>query len=290
VLTIPGPEGFGNRAPRVPAGPGPPPSPPDGSGRAHRSARPPGQTVAVDTYTFGDDRSARERLRLVAAAYEPVSRAFLGANVPDRVTAALDLGCGPGLSTRLLDEVCAPRTLVGIDSSADFVDAARAELPGARFETHDVTSVPLPGAPADVIYARLLLAHLSDPVTVARRWLGQLRPGGCLLIEDLDAVENAPGPLRHYEELSARTVRSGGGPMYAGALLAELGGETRPVTVPGALAARIYLFNVRHWLDTPGHAIDGDQLRELEAGLVDVTVDDHGGSVTWMVRQLVLRR
>ena len=242
----------------------------------------------MGTYTFGDDRSALDRLRLVADAYEPVSRAFIESNAPATVQVAIDLGCGPAFSTRLLEDVCHPRTLVGIDSSGAFVSSARARLPGARFETHDVCVNPLPGAPADLIYARLLLAHLADPVSVANDWRSQLRPGGRLLIEDLDAVHDAPGPLRDYERMSTEIVRSGGGPMYAGALLAQLGGNTTPVTVSGALAATIYLFNVRRWRNTPALGVDQDRLQLLEAGLVDLTLDDRGTSVSWLVRQLVL--
>ncbi len=76
--------------------------------------------------------------------------------------------------------------------------------------------------------------------------------------------------------------------MYAGAELTHLGGTVTPVTVPGALAARIYLFNVRHWMDSQGLPVTGAELRDLEQALVRVTDDDHGDTVSWMVRQLVL--
>lgn len=242
----------------------------------------------MSDYRFGVDRSAADRLRLVAAAYDPVSRQFLAANAFPLPKVAVDLGCGPGFTTELLGEVCRPETIIGIDASEAFVAAARARLPEARFETHDVTELPLPGAPADVIYSRLLLAHLAGPKAIAQRWRSQLAPGGRLLIEDLDGVINPTGPLHDYEDVSTKIVRSGGGLMYAGAELSGLGGVVTPVTVPGALAARIYLFNVRHWMETPGLPVTDIQLRELEHGLVGASDDDHGGSVSWMVRQLVL--
>jgi trans-aconitate 2-methyltransferase len=239
-------------------------------------------------YRFGVDQSASDRLGLVAAAYDPVSRPFVTANAPQLPAVALDLGCGPGFTTELLHEVCRPGTLVGIDGSEAFVAAARARLPGVRFEAHDVGDLPLPGAPADLIYARLLLAHLAEPEAVAHRWRSQLSPGGRLLIEDLDSVVNPPGPLHEYELVSAGIVRSGGGLMYAGAALADLGGACTPVTVPGALAAQIYLFNVRHWLAMPDLPVSEDRLRDLERGLVETSTHDHGASVSWIVRQLVL--
>src|ERR1035438_4651045 len=110
-------------------------------------------------YTFGDDGPASDRLCLVATAYESASRSFLLANALPEPEVALDLGCGPAYTTELLNEVCRPTMLVGIDSSATFVAAARLRLPDVRFEVHDVSRLPLPGAPADLIYARLLLAH-----------------------------------------------------------------------------------------------------------------------------------
>ena len=76
--------------------------------------------------------------------------------------------------------------------------------------------------------------------------------------------------------------------MYAGAELADLGGRVKSVTVPGALAAMIYLFNVRHWRETPGLPVTDAQLRDLEHGLKETTADDNGCTVSWQVRQLVL--
>jgi trans-aconitate 2-methyltransferase len=242
----------------------------------------------VNKYTFGDDRLAVERLRLVATAYEPVSRSFLIANTEPPPKVALDLGCGPGFTTQLLNEVCQPEILVGIDSSDAFVHAAQGRLPGVRFETQDVSEVPLPGAPADVIYARLLLAHMAEPEVMVRRWLTQLAPGGRLLVEDLEDVVNPPGPLQNYEVVSAAIVRSRGGLLYAGAALANLGGDLTPVTVPGALAATIYLFNVQHWLEMHDLPVTHTQLRDLEEGLVELSMNDQCAPVSWIVRQVVV--
>jgi SAM-dependent methyltransferase len=242
----------------------------------------------VRRYTFGDDGPATDRLRLVATAYEAVSRSFLRASALPQPDVALDLGCGPAFTTELLGEICRPVMLVGIDASPTFIASARDRLPDIRFEVHDVSRLPLPGAPADLIYARLLLAHVAEPEATARRWLSQLAPGGRLLIEDLECVINPPGPLHDYEDVSASIVRSGGGLMYAGAALSELGGVSTLVTVPGSLAARIYLFNVRHWLEMPDLPVNAVELRALEEGLLETSMNDRGDYVSWIVRQLVI--
>lgn len=246
------------------------------------------------SYTFGSDAAAEQRLALVAEAYEPVSSVFIASQGAAPGPTVLDLGCGPGFSTELLGRILAPARLVGVDESERFVTTARVRVPRARFEVHDVTEVPLPAAPADLMYARLLLSHLPDPIGVVARWRTQLAPGGMLLVEDLEEIEAPPGPLRHYDEVSAARVHAGGGLMYAGPVLASLGGMCTPVTVPAATAARIYLFNVRRWmaeLDTAGSP-GGDpraQLADLERGLVELAGDDGAATVSWIVRQIVLR-
>lgn len=244
----------------------------------------------MSRYAFGDDEPALARLRLVAAAYEPVSGAFLSDNVTEKVGVALDLGCGPGFSTRLLHDVLRPQTLIGVDASDQFLRTARDLVATATFVTHDVTANPLPGAPADVIYARLLLAHLPSPVSVVNEWREQLAPGGRVLIEDLEDIEAPRGPLRRYDEISAEIVRRAGGVMYAGAELRSLGGQSARVTVPAAYAAQIYLFNVRRWLADPARRSENAELAELEDGLQRVCEQEDGKSVSWIVRQLVLRR
>src|SRR5260221_11846563 len=86
----------------------------------------------ADTYTFGDNDLAAERLRILARAFEPTSRAFLthvraSAYGSDGAAAhAVDLGCGPGYTTRLVREVVAAALTTGVDRSPRFL--ARAAL------------------------------------------------------------------------------------------------------------------------------------------------------------------
>jgi trans-aconitate 2-methyltransferase len=243
----------------------------------------------VARYTFGDDEAAVRRLALVAAAYEPTSRTFLAAHAPTDLAVALDLGCGPGFSTQLIARTCRPRTLVGIDASSRFLAVARERVPTAQFRVHDVAAGALPGSPADLVYARLLLAHLPDPPAFVERWRQQLAPGGLLLLEELEAVEAPPGPLRDYDDLSNAVVRGSGGVMFAGLLLAELGGRCERITVDAATAAAISLFNVQLWRASGATATAAEQLDELAASLTRLAHRDlDGAPLTWVVRQLAL--
>ena len=216
-----------------------------------------GSRRALTGYTFGDDERATRRLELVADAYRSSSQAFIRRHARRGADMVVDLGCGPGFSTELLYDTLRPGALIGIDASASYVDRARHRLPTAEFVVHDASATPLPGSPADVLYARLLLAHLPDPAGTAVRWRGELQPDGVLLIEDLEDIDSPPGPLRDYDEIAAAIVRSGGGPMYAGRLLAGLGGSCVEVGVPMRVAAAIYLFNVDRWLAEPPGGLGG---------------------------------
>jgi trans-aconitate 2-methyltransferase len=244
----------------------------------------------VPTYTYGDDAPALQRLALVAQAYEPASAAFLAEHssrhrCPDTV---VDVGCGPGFTTALLARLLTPRRLIGIDSSFHYLDVARSRVPGARFQHHDATVMPFPGVPIDVIYARLVLAHLPDPLGMLERWRTGLGPGGALLVEDLEDIDAPAGALRTYDELAAEVVRRGGGVMYAGAAIAGLGGRCVSVTVPAATAATIYLFNVDRWIADRGEHPHQDHLLELRRGLDRLARRDDGQTVSWIVRQLAL--
>jgi SAM-dependent methyltransferase len=200
----------------------------------------------------------------------------------------VDAGCGPGFSTELIARACRPRVLIGMDASDAFLRSARERVPGAEFVAHDVTEVPFPTPPADVIYARLVLAHLGDPAAILDRWRRHLAPGGVVVSEELEDIEAPPGPLRAYDDLSSAMVRRGGGVMCAGPLLAHLGGRCVPVVASGALAARIYSFNVRLWREQGGTGVPDDDLARLELALADVARTHDDQTVAWIVRQTLL--
>ncbi len=56
-----------------------------------------------------------------------------------------------------------------------------------RFAAHDITAdEPVPGAPFDLVYARLLLFHLPQRVAVLARLWDAVAPGGHLVVQDYD--------------------------------------------------------------------------------------------------------
>src|SRR5512147_3170153 len=115
-------------------------------------------------YTFGDNERASARLHSLAEVYEPETRALLERSKILNPRLAIDLGCGPGWSTKLLQDTLAPGRTVGLDNSPRLIAEARArETLQIHFEVHDVTCAPFPVSAPDVMLCRFLLTHLQCP-------------------------------------------------------------------------------------------------------------------------------
>ena len=76
-------------------------------------------------YLFGDSEVASHRLRVVAEVFAESSRRFLHTAAPASPRLAIDIGCGPGYTTRLIADVLRPLRTVGIDRSEAFITEAR---------------------------------------------------------------------------------------------------------------------------------------------------------------------
>ena len=166
-------------------------------------------------YTYGDSDLAGDRLALVASLFEPTSRAFLQAVSPSSPTVALDLGCGPGYTTALVRAVTEAPRVIGIDRSAAF--ARRAHQGSGRDVVVADVALSLPIERAELIYARLLLAHLHDPIALIARWSTSLTISGRVLIDDLEAIETDDDVFRTYlDEVALAVVRAEGGDLFVG--------------------------------------------------------------------------
>lgn len=102
----------------------------------------------------------------------------------------LDVGCGPGFYvTELLEVVGSDGLIAGVDVSADML-AVAAKRAGrhdnVEFHEADATSLPVADASFDRALAVQVLEYVPD-VSAALAELGRaLRPGGRLLVWDVD--------------------------------------------------------------------------------------------------------
>lgn len=95
---------------------------------------------------------------------------------------AVDIGCGPGNSTELLQARFPGAVVSGIDSSADMIAAARKRLPAIRFETADISTWTDPG-PFDAILANAVLQWVPDHDTLFPALIAKLSAGGTLAVQ-----------------------------------------------------------------------------------------------------------
>jgi trans-aconitate 2-methyltransferase len=231
-------------------------------------------------YVFGDNAAAAQRLALVATVFGPTTRAFIARSAPRGPRLAIDVGCGPGYTTRLLAETAAAARTVGLDRSRAFLARARAHAPdGVDFVEHDVTAVPFPPGPAEVIFARYILSHLPNPEALAAMWRAQLTPGGVLLVEEVETIETAEPAFRAYLDLMAGRMRAQGGELEIGPRLARIADTSEVVSLrpTNAGAAGMFLRN----LQAQG---DAGLLRDAL-----LRIDGQARSIEWRLRQAVIR-
>lgn len=174
-------------------------------------------------YSFGDSELAAERLALVARVFEPAMRKFLERAAPRRLHLALDLGCGPGHTTETLAALTCPERTVGLDVSEQFLERARKRARSRlEFVRHDVTDLPFPARPADLIFARLLLSHLPEPEKQVARWVGELTQDGVFLSDEVERIETRLAQFARYLALTERIIAASGGELYLGPRLDAL--------------------------------------------------------------------
>lgn len=123
-----------------------------------------------------------------AEFYREVHRQAVALLPPGAGRLWLDLGCGPGLVTRLAAE--RGYHALGRDIDPDMVAmaqrVARNKGSPARFEAAGIEAA-LGEQRVDVVSAASLLFVLADRATALRQMLAQLKPGGVLLV-----VETTP--------------------------------------------------------------------------------------------------
>lgn len=201
---------------------------------------PAGRQPSGTDYKFGDSDIAAQRLSTVAETFAESSRSFLSRCVPGPVRLAVDLGCGPGHSTRLVAQAVRAERVVGLDRSVTFL--ARAEAGDGLhvdYHQHDVTTTPLPVARPDLLYARLLLTHLRDTASVVGRWVEALAPNGRLLLDEVNSVETEHPVAMDYQRVVEALLQGNGQRLDVGRVL-----STMP-DPPGVILREDHLADVR---------------------------------------------
>jgi SAM-dependent methyltransferase len=164
----------------------------------------------------------------------------------------LDVGCGPGTITADFATRLAPGTVLGIDASAEVIDAARRDHPDVTFSVADVYDLGLEDASWDVVHAHQVLQHLADPVAALREMRRVVRPGGIVAARDSDYASFTWHPaderLERWLAIYQEIARANGGEPDAGRRLLSWARQAGFTRVDASASAWCFATATeRHW-------------------------------------------
>ena len=171
-------------------------------------------------YVIRGGVEGRERLRVLSSVMHETTMALL-----DRVGIAegqtcLDVGCGGGdVTVELARRVGSNGAVVGVDIDETKLEIARSEAEEGGLEQVEFRRLDIRTEEAetnvDVVYARFLLTHLDDPSGAIAAFRHHVRPGGKVVVEDIDFsgyfTYPASRAFDRYRELYCATVEKRGG-------------------------------------------------------------------------------
>jgi SAM-dependent methyltransferase len=98
------------------------------------------------------------------------------------VGVALDAACGTGRHTEYL--ALLGHRVIGVDTSPEMLQRARAKVPGGEFREGDLHDLPLADDSVDLVVCTIALTHVPDLTGPFAEFARVLRPGGHLVVSD----------------------------------------------------------------------------------------------------------
>jgi ubiquinone/menaquinone biosynthesis C-methylase UbiE len=148
------------------------------------------ETQDPSSNTFYLMESVREGARLEGKTDAAASEAQLRMTGLRTGMNALDLGCGTGAVTRVMAKIAAPGHVTGVDASTHRLGEARelaaAEEVDVAFLEGQAEKVPVPDDSFDYAWSRFLFEYLAEPRRALAEMVRVTRPGGSVVVADLD--------------------------------------------------------------------------------------------------------
>lgn len=175
-----------------------------------------GKTTGVKSQEAGQDgawKEERQRLRAFEGMTDPSSLRRLDGLGLREGWSCLEVGCGSGAIARWMSHRVVPGgRVLALDVDTRFL--ADAAGPSLEVLQQDLATAPLPQKVFDLVHVRRMLQPRLQWEQVMERLLPALKPGGWLLLEELETcslTQNEPGPFRQMVEV-LRTLEHSAGP------------------------------------------------------------------------------
>jgi SAM-dependent methyltransferase len=187
----------------------------------------------MNEYVLRGGKAGAKRLCVLArVAWPNTERLLLKVGLRPGLR-CLDAGCGIGaVSLELARRVGPVGAVVGIDRDEPALELARREAERqavpAAFRTESVLDLAEESA-YDLVYSRFLLAHVPDAPRAIEQLVRAARPGGVVVIEDVDFAGHFSFPacpaFDRYVDLYQAAVHHRGGDACLGRRLLGLLGQ-----------------------------------------------------------------
>lgn len=182
-------------------------------------------------YVIRGGMEGRARLKLLALVMQPTTAALFERLEVGAGMKCLDVGCGGGDVAFELSRLIGPDGHVrGLD-----IDEVKLELARSEATSRQIVNVTFHHSGIgdgelrpdfDMVYTRFVLTHLADPVAALLRMKEALRPGGLIVVEDIDFRGHFCHPecsaFERYVELYSKAVLRRGGDPHIGPRLPRL--------------------------------------------------------------------
>lgn len=141
-------------------------------------------------------QASSEYFQQVAGSWDQISAGYFGKAVRDTAigkaylrpeTVLADVGAGTGFVAAGLAPLV--KRVYVVDGSAAMLEVAKKNLSqfdNVEYHEADGASLPFPEESLDAVFANMYLHHTTDPLAAIREMIRVLRPGGRLVITDMD--------------------------------------------------------------------------------------------------------
>ena len=157
-----------------------------------------------DEYALSTGSDDYRRLQYLNSAVNPYSLKFIKKYVKNGDN-VLDIGCGPGILAEQISKLVGTKGKVfGVDNNADQISIAKRnavthKIKNVNYKVLDAGKLGQLKEKFDVAYIRFVLIHLKDPNKVISEVKKVLKPGGYILVEELEGnntIMSVPKDLR----------------------------------------------------------------------------------------------